>query len=213
MTEVEMWANASRAEGVCAALARNGFDAVCAKTAAEAADLVMKFVKPGMKIGFGGSMTIKSLGIQGKAQAAGAEILDHNAPGLGPEEKLKILRAQLTCDLFVSSVNAVTRDGFILNVDANGNRVGALTFGPSKVVVVVGANKIVGDLDEAFARLREVACPMNNKRLNRPNPCTKTGHCMDCEGPTRICRIYQILKRKPAMTDFTVIVVEEALGY
>lgn len=213
MTEVEMWSANARGEHTCAALVKNGFDAVFAKTKEEAAELVMKFVKPGMKLGFGGSMTIKSLGIQDKALASGAILLDHNKPGLGAEEKMQVLRAQLTCDLFISSLNAVTRDGFIVNVDANGNRVGALSFGPLKVVAVVGANKIVGDLDEAFARLEEIAGPMNNKRLNRPNPCTKSGYCMDCDGPTRICRIYQILKRKPALTDFTVIIVGETLGY
>ncbi len=98
-------------------------------------------------------------------------------------------------------------------MDANGNRVGALSFGPSKVVVVAGANKIVADLDEAFARVEEIAAPMNNKRLNRPNPCVKSGHCMDCEGEMRSCRIYQILKRKPALSDFTVIIVGEPIGY
>ena len=101
----------------------------------------------------------------------------------------------------------------ILNVDGNGNRVAALTFGPSKTVVVVGVNKIVRDLDEAFARLESYASPMNNKRLDRPNPCVKTGLCEDCQGETRICRAYQILRRKPSLSDFTVIVVGESLGY
>ncbi len=213
MTEVEMWSNEARGERVCQALVKNGFDAVYAKTREEAAELVMKFVKPGMKVGFGGSMTVKSMGIQDKALAAGAVLLDHNRPGITPEERLSTLRSQLTCDVFVSSVNAVTRDGYIVNVDANGNRVGALCFGPSKVVAVAGANKIVADLEDAFTRLEEVAGPMNNKRLGRPNPCTKSGYCMDCDGPMRSCRIYQILKRKPAMTDFTVIIVGESLGY
>lgn len=213
MTEVEMWAAAARAEQACSALVRNGFDALFVKTKEEAADFVMRFVKPGMKLGFGGSMTIKAMGLQEKAQAAGAELLDHNKPGLDAEEKLQVLRAQLTSDLFVAGANAVTREGYIVNVDANGNRVAALSFGPSKVIVVAGSNKIVADLEEAFVRLEETAAPMNNKRLNRPNPCVKTGHCMDCDGPTRSCRIYQILKRKPALTDFTVLIVGEALGY
>jgi len=213
MTEVEMWSNEARATRTCAALAKHGFDAQFVKTKEEAAEFVMKFVKVGMTIGFGGSMTIKSLGIQEKALAAGAILLDHNAPGLSAEEITAIRRSQLTSDLFLSSVNAVTSDGFILNVDANGNRVAALSFGPDKVVVVAGANKIVANLDDAFARLEEYAAPMNNKRLSRPNPCTKSGFCMDCDGSTRSCRIYQILKRKPGLTDFTVLIVGEPLGY
>jgi hypothetical protein len=77
----------------------------------------------------------------------------------------------------------------------------------------VGANKIVRDLDEALARLETSASPMNNKRLERPNPCVKSGTCEDCRAETRICRVYQILRRKPSLSDFTVIVVGEALGY
>ncbi len=213
MGEVEKWSNEARAAQAIAALTKNGFDAVYAATAEEAAGLVMNFVKPGMKVGFGGSMTVRSIGIQGKAEAIGAVLLDHGVPGLTPEARLAILRGQLTCDVFISGLNAITRDGFIVNVDANGNRVAAMSFGPNKVVAVAGANKIVADLEQAFERLEEVAAPMNNKRLNRPNPCTKSGYCMDCDGPMRSCRIYQILKRKPALTDFTVIIVGEDLGY
>ena len=213
MTEVEMWSNAARAENACAALAKNGFEAVFVKTKEEAAELVMKFVKPGMKLGFGGSMTIKSMGIQEKAQALGATILDHNKPGLGAEEKIQILRAQLTCDLFISSVNAITLKGEMMNIDGNGNRIAAMTFGPRKNVVVVGTNKLVADESEAWARIKSWAAPMNNKRLSKENPCAKMGQCMDCQNPTRICRVYQTLRRKPSLSDYTVIIVGENLGF
>jgi hypothetical protein len=158
-------------------------------------------------------MTLRAIGAQERVKQLGAELLDHNAPGLDPGKKLEILRAQLTCDLFLSSSNAVTMEGDIVNVDGNGNRIAALTFGPKKTVVVVGANKIVRDLDEALARLETTASPMNNKRLDRANPCVKTGTCEDCRLETRICRVYQILRRKPTLSDFTVIVVGECLGY
>lgn len=213
MTEVDLWSKETRAQRACAALVKNGFDAVYVKTAAEAAELVMKFVKPGMKLGFGGSMTIKALGIQDKAAQVGAQVLDHNKPGLGAEEKMNILRAQLTCDVFICSANAVTMKGEMLNIDGNGNRVAALTFGPKKNVVVAGANKIVADVDEAWERIAAYASPMNNKRLAKENPCVKAGQCMDCQNPTRICRVYQILKRKPSLSDYTVILVGENLGY
>ncbi len=213
MTEVEMWSNAARAEHACAALAKNGFDAVFVKTKEEAAELVMKFVKPGMKIGFGGSMTIKALGIPDKAAEAGATVLDHNRQGLAPEERLEVLRAQLTCDLFVCSANAVTMKGEMLNIDGNGNRVAALTFGPKKNVVVAGANKIVADENEGWARIKAWAAPMNNKRLSKENPCVKMGQCMDCQNPGRICRVYQVLRRRPSLSDFTVILVGEDLGF
>lgn len=195
------------------ALKKNGFDAVYVKTGAEALALVAKHFKQGMTVGFGGSMTVRGIGVQDSAKAAGCELLDHNAPGLSPEVKTSILKRQLTSDLFVSGSNAVTLEGEIVNVDGTGNRVAALSFGPTKTIVVVGVNKIVRDLDEAFAHIESWAAPMNNKRLDKPNPCVKAGVCMDCDGDTRICRVYQILRKRPSGTDFTVLVVGEELGF
>ncbi|MFZ2781056.1 MAG: lactate utilization protein [Rectinemataceae bacterium] len=213
MNEVVAWSNETRAERARAALARNGFDAVCVPDAARAAELVMSFIKPGMKVGFGGSMTIRALGIQEKAVAAGAILLDHNKPGLSSEERIGLLRAQLTCDLFLASSNAVTMKGELYNVDGNGNRVAALSFGPRKTIVVAGANKIVADETEAWARIEAWASPMNNRRLGKDNPCMKLGQCADCDSTGRICRVYQILRRRPSFADFTVILVGENLGY
>jgi hypothetical protein len=213
MNAVEEWRYETIGRAAAEALKRSGFDARFVLKGQEALDLIVSFVKPGMKVGFGGSMTLRAIGAPEKVRQLGAEILDHNVPGLDPARKLEILRAQLTCDLFLSGSNAVTLDGDIVNVDGNGNRVAALTFGPKKTVVVVGANKVVRDLDEALARLETTAAPMNNRRLDRPNPCVKTGTCEDCRGDTRICRVYQILRRRPSLSDFTVIVVGESLGF
>ena len=213
MTAVEMWHNETLGMSTCAALRKSGFEAQYVATGAEALELIAGFVKPGMKVGLGGSMSLKAIGAPEKVRALGAEILDHNAPGIDEERKLELRRAQLTCDVFLSSSNAVTLEGDIVNVDGGGNRVAALTFGPKKTVVVVGTNKIVRDLDEAFDRIETTASPMNNKRLERPNPCVKTGTCQDCQGETRICRVYQVLHRRPLYSDFTVIVVGEPLGY
>jgi hypothetical protein len=203
----------ARGQRTVAALKKNGFDALYIPTAALAAEKVLEFVHAGAKVGFGGSFTVKSMNIQELAASRGAVILDHNKPGLGAEEKTKILRAQLTCDLFISSANAVTMEGFLFNVDGNGNRVAALSFGPKKNVVVAGINKVVANLDEAYERLKAYAAPINNIRLQKPNPCVTSGYCADCALPTRICRIYHILKRKPSLSDFTVIIVGEELGF
>ena len=203
----------ARGQRTVAALKKNGFDALYIPTAALAAEKVLEFVHAGAKVGFGGSFTVKSMNIQELAASRGAVILDHNKPGLGAEEKTEILRAQLTCDLFISSANAVTMEGFLFNVDGNGNRVAALSFGPKKNVVVAGINKVVANLDEAYERLKVYAAPINNIRLQKPNPCVTSGYCADCALPTRICRIYHILKRKPSLSDFTVIIVGEELGF
>lgn len=213
MSEFHPWLYEARGQKAVAALAKNGFDALYLPSAAQAAEKVLEYVGPGAKVGFGGSMTIKSMNIAALAEQKGAIILDHNRPGLSAEEKMEILRAQLTCDVFISSANAVTLEGFLFNVDGNGNRVAALSFGPRKNVVVAGINKVVKDLDEAYERLKAYAAPLNNKRLSKPNPCTTAGYCADCALPTRICRIYHILKRKPSLSDFTVIIVGEELGF
>jgi hypothetical protein len=161
----------------------------------------------------GGSMTTADLGIMDKAAAKGAVILNHNLPGLSNEEKLAIRRQQLVSDVFLTSTNALTLDGCLLNVDGSGNRVAAMIFGPKKVIVVTGYNKIVPDLDAGYERLKLVASPMNNKRIGLPNPCVTTGVCQDCQGKTRICNAYTILKKKPSATDMTVIVIGEQMGY
>jgi L-lactate utilization protein LutB len=213
MTAVEVWHTEALGLSVCAALKKHGFEAQYVATGAEALQFIAGFVKSGMKVGFGGSMTLRAMGAPEKVRALGAEVLDHDDPGLDQEKKLEVRRAQLTCDLFLSSVNAVTLEGDIVNVDGAGNRVAALTFGPKKTIVVVGANKIVRDLDGARDRVKTTAAPMNNKRLDRPNPCVKTGTCQDCQRQTRICCVYHVLRRKPLYSDFTVIVVGEPLGY
>ncbi len=213
MTAVETWHNGALGMGACAALRKSGFEAQYVATGAEALEVIAGFVKPGMKVGFGGSMSLKAIGAPERVRALGADVLDHDAPGLDEAKRLEVRRAQLTCDLFLSSSNAVTLEGDIVNVDGNGNRVAALTFGPKKTIVVVGANKVVRDLEEAQDRIEATASPMNNKRLNRPNPCVKAGTCQDCQGETRICCVYQVLHRRPLLSDFTVIVVGEPLGY
>jgi len=213
MNPIETWRAEALGETAVKALERNGFKARFCRTQAEAAEAAAAFFTKGLAVGFGGSMTVKGLGLQDRALAAGCELLDHNAPGLAPEAKLGILRRQLTSDVFVTGSNAVTLEGEIVNVDGTGNRVAALSFGPTKTLVIVGVNKLVRDLDEAFSRIELYAAPMNNKRLERPNPCVKSGQCMDCDGDSRICRVYQILRKRPMGTDFSVIIVGEALGY
>jgi hypothetical protein len=213
MTAVEVWHNQTLGTAVCAALRKNGFEAQYVATGAEALTVIAGFIRPGMTVGFGGSMTLKAIGAPERVRALGAEVLDHHAPGLDKEEQLVVRRAQLTCDLFLSGSNAVTLKGDIVNVDGGGNRVAALTFGPKKTIVVVGANKIVRDLDAARDRIETTAAPMNNKRFDLPNPCVKAGTCQDCQGKSRICCVYQVLRRRPLYSDFTVIVVGEPFGY
>jgi hypothetical protein len=124
-----------------------------------------------------------------------------------------IMRRQLTCDLFLTGTNALTLSGCLVNIDATGNRVGSMLFGPKKVIVVAGRNKLVdGDIADALKRIKEWSSPPNARRLNFNTPCAKTGFCCDCNSPERICRITTIIDRKPRQTDLRVLVVNEEMG-
>lgn len=179
-------------------LEKRGFEAVFVKTGAEAAALVMKEAEVAQSVGWGGSETVKALGLREKLVAAGKEIRDH----------------QLVMDLFLLSANAITADGRIVNIDGNGNRVAASINGPKRVIYLIGRNKIVdGGIDAAIARIKKFACPPNCKRLGKQTPCALTGVCGDCDSPDRICKVTAIFDRKPTGISAKVIVIDEDLGY
>ena len=211
--EILKWHHEALAARTVEALKKHEFDAAYFPEKEKAAEFVMGFISSGAKVGFGGSVTIAGLGLPEKIRESGAVILNHNEPGLSAERKIEIRREQLLCDVFLTSTNAVTLDGCLVNVDGNGNRTNAMTFGPRKVVVVAGTNKIRKNIDEAMERIEHFAAPMNNKRIGTQNPCTVTGTCSDCGTKTRICRVYSILKRRPAATDITVVIVGDGLGF
>jgi len=213
MNEVRQWHRDALGASAVEALKKNDFDAVYFSGREQAIEYVMGFVREGAEVGFGGSMTVAGLGIQAKAKAKGAVLLDHGDPNLSPEQKADMRRRQQLCDLFLSSTNALTLDGFLVNVDGNGNRTNAMSFGPKKVIVVAGTNKICADEEAADQRIRQFAAPLNNKRLGTKNPCVEKGVCCDCKGKTRICKVYSTLRRKPSATDMTVVIIGEDLGF
>lgn len=213
MNEFTMWHRDTLGAKVVEALIKNNFQAVYCQTRQAAVARVFDLIPNTATIGVGGSWTLNELGVLDKLAAQGNTILNHNKPDLSDEEKMEIRRRQLTCDVFLTGTNAVTMDGRLVNTDGIGNRVAAMIFGPKKVIVIVGINKVVHDVDEAEKRISLIAAPINNKRLNTPNPCVKAGECMDCQGPTRICNATTILHKRPRLTDIHVIVVGEELGF
>ncbi len=204
----------NRLEKVAEALRLRGFDTECFATGADAAARVMELAADAKSVGFGGSVTVKSLGLAESLAAAGKEILRHGDPKWSPAEKKVVMRRELTCDLFLTSANALTADGRLVNIDGNGNRVAASIFGPGRVVFVVGRNKIVdGGIDAAIDRVKREACPPNCRRLNKKTPCAATGVCADCSSPDRICKVTVVMDRRPTQTDAHVLLVDEDLGY
>ncbi len=210
--DVKGWHIEKTVQRTVKALESNFFDAAFFSDRQTLVDKVMGFVKPKMKIGFGGSITVRSLGIVELLKDKNVEILDHWKQGLTKEEINEIRFRQLTCDLFLSSANAITEKGEIINVDGKGNRTNSTTYGPKKVIIIAGFNKIVPDINAGLERVKNIAAPMNAKRLNLSLPCAETGHCHDCKSEGRICRIISIMQMKPSETDVSVFLINEDLG-
>ena len=213
MDPIKQWWVEEKAKRAIEKLIAHEFKAIYVKTKEEAVQEVWKHIIPQQSIGVGGSVTIRELGILEKLEAKGYTIYDHWKPGISKEKSLEIRKSQMTSDLFLSSANAITLSGEIVNIDGLGNRVNSTIFGPKKVIFVAGYNKIVDDVQEGIKRIKNVVAPLNARRLNVDVPCVKVGKCVDCNSPNRICRVVVIHERKPSLTDILVILVGEELGF
>lgn len=194
-------------------LKKNGFQARLCASRGDAAKFIMEMAEDCRTVGIAGTHTARALGIVPMLRDAGKTLYDHWQCTPGTPEEVECRKAQVGSDLFISSTNALTMTGEIVNREGCGNRTNAMSFGPGKVVIVAGKNKIVPDLDAAINRIEETAAPIRAMSLNRKTPCVKTGHCMDCDSPERICRITSIIHRRPVLTQITVLILEEDLGY
>ena len=198
---------------VVAKLKKNGMEALYFSTAEEAKEEVLRRIPSGATVGAGGSVTLRQMGLLEALEERGHEVYDHWREGLTPEGRLEVGRKHPRSDVFITSTNALTLDGKLINVDATGNRITSMIMGPEKVLVITGVNKIVKNLNQGLARLKKIA-PLNCQRRKDPTPCVQDLTCHDCDTPARICRVTTIIERRPgAMKDFTVILVGEELGY
>jgi L-lactate utilization protein LutB len=194
-------------------LEKNYFQASYVANKDEALKKILELIPTDVSVGIGGSATLNEIGLVAELEKRGNIIYNHGKPGISKEEAAELRHKELSSDVFLTSSNAVTMEGELVNVDGNGNRVAAMVFGPKKVMVIAGVNKIVPDCAAAIERVKLFAAPLNNKRLNIPNPCTINGNCMDCHGSSRICKVTTIMHQKPANTDVHVIIVGEELGF
>ena len=209
----QIWLWEKLGEKCKSSLKKNGFDAHFYSNGEEAKKGVMDMISGYETFGFGGSDTVRSLGLVDELASMGKTLYDHWKEDLSPEESMNYRLNQGRCDCFLCSANAISLTGEIVNIDGVGNRVAASMFGPKKVVIISGMNKVTTDLDSAMKRAKEVAAPLRAKDFNINPPCIETGTCNDCHSPQRICNITTILHRKPMMTDMSVILVSENLGY
>ena len=207
------WTYEQKCRKAVASLEKNGFTAVYCTSGTEASDYIVREAEGAASIGFGGSMSVVDLQVADRLKEMGKELLNHSAPGLTPEQRLETMHRQLACDLFLTGTNALTLSGMLVNIDATGNRVGSMFFGPRKVIVVAGRNKLVdGGVEDAISRVKEMASPPNARRLNFKTPCATTGFCSDCNSPDRICRVTTVIDRQPRRTDMRILVVNEDMG-
>ncbi len=195
-----------------AALRKNNFGAEVYPDGAAASAALLALAGTGKKIGLGGSVTVSELGLPARLAAAGNEVITHG-PGMQPEERRRVWLAALASDIYLASPQAVTCDGKIILVDGNGNRCAAVTWGPRRIILLAGINKLARNQEEGLWRARDTAAIANNIRLKKDNPCVKAGRCLDCASPSRICNVATVLWKKPPVSDILVLLINEDLGY
>lgn len=197
-------------------LEENNFQCFLAKDALEARDIVLNDILPKIRptsISWGGSATFKDTGLyDALKENRDMEVLDTFDKSKGPDATLEIRRRALLSDLFITGTNAITEQGFLVNLDMIGNRVGAIVFGPKNVLILCGRNKIVGDVDDAMDRIKDYSAPANAMRLKKKTPCVKTAYCHDCQSPDRICNVWTITEKSFPKGRIIVGLINQDLG-
>lgn len=207
----------TRLEKAAKALEGNNFAVSIHETAQDAAThLVDGVLGKDWKgtVNFGGSASVQQSGVVPLLQALpGANVLPNWDPKLDRAETLRLRREHFICELYLASSNAVTMAGQLLNLDGIGNRAASLIYGPEKVALFIGRNKLCETMDIAKDRVRNVASPMNNMRLGLPNPCVKAGRCMDCKSPSRICNMWAVHERCNPAGRIHILLVNQDIGF
>lgn len=204
-----------RLENLKETLEANSFEAYIAQSAEHAKKIALEIlskVKP-KSVSWGGSMTYMQTGLyQEIKNLPGLEIIDVFEKGVSPEDMLERRRRSLLVDLFITGTNAITETGKLVNLDMTGNRVAGITFGPKDVVILVGRNKVVPDIEDAMLRIKNYAAPANSMRLDKKTPCAKTSFCEECRSPERICNTWTITEKSYPKGRVKVVLINEDLG-
>ena len=204
--------NQRMAEKLIKNLKQRHFEAYYCATAAEAVAQVSALIPDGSSVTWGGSMTIRSIGLTQTLHQRPLTVLDRDE-AKDREEAQRIYHEAFNCDYYLSSVNAMSEDGVLVNIDGNGNRVAAITYGPKKVIFVVGLNKVAQDVNSALSRARGTASPINARRFDINTPCQIDGLCHNCKSPDSICNYIHFLRNSHPAGRHTVVLVGEDLGY
>ncbi len=176
-------------------------------------DLLLHLIKDGTSVGCGDSVTLEQMGVFEYLREREIIFLDKFNPSLSREEKQKLYLKNFTVDTFITGANAITLDGKIFNIDGNGSRVAPILYGPKQVIIVVGRNKITTDVDCAIKRVRQIAAPLDAKRLGKSTPCVSLNRCIDCNHKERICNDFVLITGQFIKDRIKVIIVNQKLGY
>ena len=205
--------NALLGEKLVKNLKRRNMEAHYCPTAQEAVAKVMELIADGSSVTWGGSMTVRDMGIPQALKDRGTlEVLDRDVVE-SPEEKQQMYLRAFTADVYLSSANAISEDGVIVNIDGNGNRVAAITWGPKKVIFIIGLNKVAQDVKSAISRARSIASPINAQRFDIKTPCQVDGVCHNCNSADSICSYIHLLRNSRTAGRHVVVLVGENLGY
>ena len=211
MTPIEQ-RNELLAQRMIKSLNRRNMDAFYCPTSAGAIAKVMELMPQGSTVSWGGSMTLRDMGLTRALHDDGRYILLDRDRAVDRAEAVEIYLQAFRADYYLSSANAITEDGVIVNIDRHGNRASAITFGPSHVIFVIGLNKVTQTVDAALARARSTAGPINTARFDISTPCKADGVCHNCNSPECICNHIHFLRNSPRRRH-TVVLVGEPLGY
>ncbi len=194
-------------------LNRRNMEAFYCPTGNEAVKVVSQLIADGSTVTWGGTDTVRALGIPQALKKRGTlNVLDRDTAET-PEEKEAMYLKAFTADVYLTSANAISEDGIIVNIDGNGNRVAAITWGPKKVIFVIGLNKVAQTVEDALARARSTASPINAQRFDIKTPCRTDGRCHNCNSPESICSYVHFLRNSRSKGRHVVVLVGEDLGY
>jgi L-lactate utilization protein LutB len=211
MSEIVKTRNRLLGEQVVEALKSRFFDAYYCEDAKSAIEKALSLMPKKSSVTFGGSMTIRDMGLIKAIKADDYTVYDRDEAKAA--ERATFVREHFFSDCYLMSANALTEDGILFNIDGMGNRVASLIYGPKNVIVIVGINKIVKDLDAAVSRARSTAAPTNAQRFDIDTPCKKTGKCADCKSKDCICSYFVTTRICKPQGRIKVIIVGESFGY
>lgn len=204
-----------KALAICTALKKRNIKGIYVESCEEAREKVLSLIPRGARIGLGGSHTLRECGIIRALREGDYNLIDRYRKGLTKDEVRRLLLEGLSCDVFLSGSNAITQDGKLVNIDGTGNRVASLLYGPEKVIIVAGVNKIVEDVEAAIRRIKLWAAPFNCMSLGSNTPCARTGICNElaCPRESKSCNEITIIEGQRDANRLTVIIVGQELGF